>query len=391
MSKQAVKTRARPMLALIPLLLLGALIAFFVWKGPAGIFPGDFPAVEQLSFGRVTLKPGSIEMKVTNGGPSDVTVAQVLVDEAYWEYSVEPSPVIGRLGSATLTIPYPWVETEPFEVAVVSSTGLTFTHAVDVAVETPKTDARFLWTFALIGLYIGLIPVVMGMTFLPFFRTLPASWLHFFLAFTAGVLVFLGVETLQEAVAGSAELPEAFGGVGAVLVAALVAFAAIFSMSKILADKTGPTARFGVALTVAVGIGLHNLGEGLAVGSAYRLGEIALSTFLVIGFAIHNTTEGIGIVSLFGNTRISLGRLAVLGAIAGLPTILGGWTGAFFFSPTIGILFLGVAAGAIFEVIVEVMRIVKEEAPGGIFSAPSLGGLAAGVLAMYVTGIFVAA
>lgn len=390
MNKVATVARARPYLALVPLILLGGLVAIFLLLGPAGIFPGEFPPVEDLSIQRVTLEEGFIKVSVTNGGPDPVTIAQVLVDEAYWEHTVEPSRTISRLRSATMTIPYPWVEGEPVGLTIISSTGVTFSHDIEVATETPGVTPGFLTTFALVGIYIGVVPVFLGMTWLPLLRTLDRRWVHFFMATTAGILLFLGVETLVEALEQSESLPTALGGVGVVTVSAVGAFALIFAGSRRLAARGGIDTKLLVAYGVAAGIGLHNLGEGLAVGAAYRLGEIALGAFLVIGFAVHNTTEGLGIVSLLSDRRAVVRHLILLGAIAGIPTIFGAWIGAFVFSPLLASVFLAIAAGAIAQVVVEVLGVVKGES-GTLASLESLVGIAFGIAVMYATGLLVAA
>ncbi|MGH9198085.1 MAG: ZIP family metal transporter, partial [Acidimicrobiia bacterium] len=280
---------------------------------------------------------------------------------------------------------------EPLGIVIISETGVTFEHEVAVATETPPVDFKFIKTFALLGIYIGVIPVVLGMTWLPFLRTLSSRWLHFFLAFTAGVLIFLLAETLLEAVEQANELPTALGGIGVVTAAAIGSFAVILAGARWMQARYANAERLIVAYTVAAGIGLHNLGEGLAVGAAYRLGEIGLGAFLVIGFAIHNTTEGIGIVSLLGEKKAGLKHLAALGLLAGIPTVFGGWIGAFVFSPLFAALFLAVAAGAIAEVVVDVLKVVREEAPGGLTSLESLAGITAGLAVMYLTGLLVAA
>lgn len=383
--------RPRLRLALVPLILMAGLVAVFLAIGPRGVFPGDFPPVEDLTIGAPTLRPGEIGLTVTNGGPSPVTISQVLVDDAYWQHAVSPSRTIGRLKSSTVTIPYPWVEGEPVEIALVSSTGLTFTHTIDVATETPAPNARFLMTFLLLGTYIGVIPVLLGMTWRPFISPLSPGWLRFFMAFTAGVLAFLGAETLVEAIERSGEAPTALGGIGLVVLGGLGAFSVILAGSRRLQRTAGIDRRLIVAVAVAAGIGLHNLGEGLAVGAAYRLGEIALGAFLVIGFAIHNVTEGVGIVSVLGDRKTALGRLVGLGLLAGVPTIFGAWIGGFFFSPVLATIFLAVAAGAIAQVIVEVLGVVRAQAPGGLASVEALLGIAAGVAVMYATGLLVTA
>lgn len=376
---------------LVPLVFTAAIVAFFIVLGPAGIFPGDFPPIEDLTVGRVTLNPNEIEMVVTNGGPSPVTIAQVLVDDAYWDYSIDRDGPIDRLRSATLTIPYPWVNGEPVNIALVTSTGLTFEHTIEVATETPAVDGRFLGTFALIGIYIGLIPVLIGMTWKPFLGGLGVRWLNFFLAFTAGVLIFLAFDTVVDALEQAAALPSAIGGVGLVVLGAIGAFVITYLVGHKFRGRPGTDPLVVVAFTVAAGIGVHNLGEGLAVGAAYRLGEIALGTFLIIGFAIHNTTEGLGIVSVLGDRKTSLPLLLGLGAIAGLPTVAGTWTGAYFFSPTLATIFLAVATGAIAQVVVEVMGIVRKRSEGGLASVESLAGIAVGLAVMYVTGVLIAA
>jgi ZIP family zinc transporter len=386
--------RPRVWLALVPLALIGITTALLVTIGPRGIFPGNFPPVEELDVTRVTLRPDHIDLVVTNGGASPVTIAQTTVDDALWDHTIEPSPTIKRLGSARVSIPYQWVAGEPLKLGLVTSTGLTFEHDVAVATESPTVDARFLLTFLVLGLYIGVVPVLLGMTWRPFLRTLPRRWLHFFMAMTAGILAFLGVEALADAIEKSGQLPSALGGIGVVTLGALGSFAVILAGSRSMQARQarrGGGSRLVVATAVAAGIGLHNLGEGLAVGAAYRLGEIALGAFLVIGFALHNTTEGLGIVSILGDAAVSRKKLLALGLLAGGPTIIGTWVGAFFFSPLLATVFLAVAAGAIAEVIVDVMRVVRREAPGGLTSVESLAGIAIGLVVMYATGLLVAA
>jgi zinc transporter ZupT len=383
--------RARFWLAAVPLALVAVTIGLLVAVGPRGIFPGNFPPVEELSVSRVTLSPGRLDVVVTNGGPSPVTIAQTIIDDAYWDHTITPSRTLGRLDSAKISIPYPWVEGEPVPIRIVTSTGVTFDHEIAVATSSPTVDGRFLLTFFLVGLYIGVVPVLLGMTWRPFLSSVSRRWLHFFMALTAGILIFLGVETLVDAVEQSGALPGAAGGIGVVTLAAIGSFAVIMAGSRRMQRRRGGTSKVVIATTVAAGIGLHNLGEGLAVGAAYRLGEIALGTFLVVGFALHNTTEGLGIVSILGEERVSKGRLVAIGLLAGVPTILGTWTGAFFFSPLLATVFLAVAAGAIAEVVVDVMRVVKREAPGGLTSPESLMGVAIGLVVMYTTGLLIAA
>jgi zinc transporter ZupT len=146
-----------------------------------------------------------------------------------------------------------------------------------------------------------------------------------------------------------------------------------------------------LATLVAIGIGLHNLGEGLAIGSSIALGELALGTFLIVGFMVHNVTEGLGIAApIADGARVSLGRLAVLALVAGAPAILGAWIGGFITSDVLGVLFFALAVGAALQVVVEVGRYVARRAPGGLRSGPVIGGYLAGIAVMYLTGLLVA-
>jgi zinc transporter ZupT len=226
---------------------------------------------------------------------------------------------------------------------------------------------------------------------MPFLRTLDRKWLHFFMAFTAGILVLLFFDTLGGALESAESMPSGLSGDGLVVFAAIGSFFLIMFGSNWLQSRTSGDRRVVIAYAVAAGIGLHNLGEGLAVGSAYRLGEIALGTFLVIGFAIHNTTEGLGIVSIIGDRKRSLSMLLALGMIAGVPTIFGAWMGAYLFNPWLATACLATAAGAIAEVVYDVMKVVHNEADGGLLSPASLIGLTVGLAVMYGTGLLIPA
>ncbi len=376
---------------LLPVLLLAVLVALFFRVGLIGVFKAAFPPVEALTINRVALTPGHMVIYVTNGGPEPVTVSQVLVDDAYWQFTIEPDAKIERLGNARIMLDYPWVEGEAITVKILTPTGLTFEHTIGVATESPQVDARYLGTFTLLGIYVGVIPVFLGLLWLPFLRQLSRRWIAFFLALTAGLLVFLGVEAVVDGLEVAGDLPAAYQGTGLVLVGGVLTFLLLVGISRLLVRGDDPTQRrYALATLVAVGIGLHNLGEGLAIGAAYSLGEIALGTFLVVGFTIHNTTEGLGIIAPIARERPSLRTLVVLGALASLPTIAGTWIGGLSYSPVLATLFLAVGAGAIFQVVYELIKIMirEEEAAAMIYQ---LAGFAAGLLVMYVTGLFVAA
>ena len=375
-----------------PLLLLVVLVVAFFRFGPVGVFQAAFPPVEELTVERVTLPaPNRLEVRVTNGGPEPVTIAQVLVDDASWVHEIDGDKRIGRLESRTLTIPYPWVEGEPHAITLITSTGLTFTADVAVATQTPAPDARYLGTFALLGIYAGVIPVFLGLLWLPFLRTISKEWMGFFLSLTIGLLVFLGVDALVEAITTAGLVPGAFNGIGLVLLGVVGTPLALAALAQWKRGRAGAVSPLWVATLVAIGIGLHNFGEGLAIGASYSSGEIALGTFLVVGFLLHNTTEGLGIVAPIASSRPSLGRLALLGAIAGVPTVLGAWIGGFTYSPLWTTLFFAIGAGAIVQVVIELGRLLGRGDSAGITRPLSAAGLFAGMMIMYITGLVVPA
>lgn len=387
-----VRSGRKPLYALIPLALLVGLIAVFALTNPLGGLKRTIPPVEELTFNRVVLKenPREIVVRVTNGGPDAVTVAQVLVDEAYWAYTIEPSHEIGRLRSATIHLRYPWIEGEAHEVVVVSRNGVKFAHEIPVALATPEVGARTLGTFALIGLFVGVIPVILGLAFFPFIRRLDRRWVNFLLALTAGLLVFLAVDALAEAFEVAGDVPGAFQGIGLITLGVIAALAALYAIDAWARQRRGDLSPLFVAALIALGIGLHNLGEGLAIGAAYALGEVGLTTFLVVGFMLHNVTEGIGIVSPLARSRPTLRQLAGLGLLAGGPTIIGTWAGGVAYSPVAAVLFLSLGAGAIIQVVWEIGKLVRRETK--TLADPLIAvGFAAGILVMYLTGLAVAA
>jgi zinc transporter, ZIP family len=377
---------------LAPLVLLAGLVFLFLRVGPVGVFRATFPPVEELTLERIRLpEPGVMEVRVVNGGPEAVTIAQIMVDDANWVHTVDGRRKIERLQRRTVRIPYPWVEGEPHTVTVVTSTGLTFSTEVAVATQSPAVDGRYLGTFALLGVYAGVIPVFIGLLWLPFVRSIDRRWIDFFLSLTIGLLVFLGVDALEEALATSASVPGAFQGLALVVFGLLGTPLVIGAIGAWRAGSRGERSPLWVAGLIAFGIGLHNLGEGLAIGTSYATGEIALGTFLVIGFLLHNTTEGLGIVTPLAGERPRLRTLFLLGALAGVPTVIGAWIGGFTYSPIWTTLFFAIGAGAIVLVVYELWRLFARRSPAGLLAPLNAAGVLIGMLIMYATGLLVTA
>jgi zinc transporter ZupT len=385
-------------LGLIPLALIGTAIVIFALLGGPGLGERTGPPVEEVAVERTVLRPGEIELTLRNDGPDPVEVAQVAVNDAFAPFTAGEGREIGRLDSTTLTITYPWVEGEAYEIFVLTSTGGTIEATIPVAAETPEADLGFFGLMALLGIYVGVIPVSLGMLWLPFVRRIDEHWIGALIAFTVGLLAFLGIDAALEGLEIAAEAPGAFGATGLVFAGALVAYLVLAGIDAYLAARRdgadAATRGLYLALLVAIGIGLHNLGEGLAIGSAYAVGALALGAFLVVGFAIHNTTEGLAIVAPLREGEAAASappRLAVLGGlglIAGAPAIVGAWIGAAAFNPSLAALLFGVGVGAIARVIVQLAPAMRDET-GRLLHPLSVAGLIAGIVTLYATGLLV--
>ncbi|HYZ20342.1 MAG TPA: hypothetical protein VE615_12405 [Gaiellaceae bacterium] len=377
--------------ALVPLLALVAAVSLVASTGGSlvELVGRNPPPADEFDIRRVEFDPGEIRIKVTNPQRDDLTIATVTVDDAIVPYSIDGDRTLGRLRSAEIVVPYDWVEDEPISVGVTSSTGIQTTEEIAAAVETPGPSAERFVGYAVIGFLVGIFPVALGLAWLPSLRRASPEWLAAFMALTGGLLTFLAFEALSEALDLQAALPEGLGGTGLVLLGFASTYLALSLLSRAF-GAGGTLSGVALATVVAVGIGLHNLGEGLAIGTSFALGELALGTFFVVGFMVHNVTEGLGIATpIADRTRVGLGRLAVLALIAGAPTIPGAWLGGFVTSDVLGVLFFAGAAGAAVEVVVEVGRYVRERAPGGLASPYVIGGYLAGIAVMYVTGLLV--
>jgi zinc transporter, ZIP family len=321
----------------------------------------------------------------------------VTVDDAYWAFTASNGTVLKHLGRTSLTIPYPWVAGETHLLKILTSTGTPFEHEIAVAVESPRPDAGYFLTFALIGLYVGVIPVALGLLWFPLASRIGPTGLDVLLALTLGLLAFLLIDTIEEGFDSVASLPSSFQGTALFVAAAVGSWLALDLVGARLKARRARSAATAaspgavVALMVAVGIGLHNLGEGLAIGAAFALGEAALGTLLIIGFTLHNTTEGLAIIAPIARERPSLLTLARLGAIGGIPTIAGAWLGGLVYSPVVAVVCLGLGAGAIGQVIHQIAR--QMAGAGTVLarfaSVPLAAGLFGGFFIMYATGLLV--
>jgi zinc transporter ZupT len=207
-------------------------------------------------------------------------------------------------------------------------------------------------------------------------------------------LIFLAAEALHEALETASRVAGAFQGTGLVALGVLGTWLLLQAFGGMGKRKSADpvAARLRLAFLIALGIGLHNFGEGLAIGAAYAQGAVTLGAFLVVGFMIHNTTEGLGIVAPVAQDDPPLRTLALAGLLAGGPTIVGAWVGGLAYSPILGTLFMAIGAGAILQVLGVLYRVVGRETGGGrsVWTPLNAMGVAAGLVLMYTTGLLVA-
>lgn len=369
---------------ILPLVVLIVAVGWIAAADPLRSFNNGAPPVEALTFERVTLDSNGIRMQVRAGGSEAMTIAQVQIDDAYWMFTQEPGGPLSRGATAWIGVSYPWVLGEAHAINLVTNTGATFEHEIPVAVPTPVPTVNMLVPQALVGAIVGLLPVAVGLMFYPAMRNLGQRGMDFLLALTIGLLAFLLIDMTGEALELAAESAALFQGQAMVLLAALATFLILMWIGR----RSGRPEGLALAYYIALGIGLHNFGEGLAIGAAFAVGSAGLGTFLVLGFAVHNITEGIGIAAPMVRSKPPLWTFMALTLVAGLPAVFGMWVGSLSYAAQWSALALGIGAGAILQVIVEVSAYLIRSRQGGQhawLTSPVLGGFLAGTAFMYVT------
>ena len=347
----------------------------------------------EITMEKVDFVYSEIIVTVRNTGPIPVEIVMADVNDRIQPAAIEPDRFLERYETAVVRIPFDWNEAQPYIIGLTVGDGTRFEKEIEAAALALEPDFELVGFFAIIGIYVGIIPIMIGLLWLPFIKKISKNKYHFFLALTAGLLLFLGVDSVEEALEVSEEsLAGSFNG--ALLVATVIVLSFLglyYSAEKLVkrAESSRMTKPVAIALMIAIGIGLHNFGEGLAIGAAVGLGSIAFSTFLIVGFALHNTTEGIAIAAPMSRGKTMIGKLAGLGMIAGAPAIFGAWVGGFVYSPFAAVVFLSIGAGAIFQVIITILRWIREEGDKNLSSAAVASGFAVGMLIMYLTSIFV--
>ena len=375
---------------LIPFSFLIVMLAYIVGPGSTMIDLGV--PLPELTIEKINFVESEILVTVRNTGPIPVDVTLADVNDRIQPAAIEPDKHLERFETALVKIPFSWNEGEPYTIGLTTSDGTRFEKGVSAAALALKPNSETVGFLLLIGTYVGVIPILIGLMWLPFIRKISNQKYIFFLALTVGLLLFLGIDAIVEALEVSSEnLADAFNGQLLIATTVLISLFGLYYAGERLTKKSNLTKLanpYSVALMISIGIGLHNLGEGLAIGAAIGLGQVALSTFLIIGFALHNTTEGIAIAAPIAKEKTFIRKIIGLGLIAGVPAIFGTWVGSFVYSPFTSVIFLSIGAGAIFQVVIVLSKWLREY-DKNFSSTPVIAGIAIGMLIMYLTGILV--
>ena len=361
--------------------------------GPGGDLLDFGIALPEITIEKVDFIDSEIQATVRNTGPIPVQVVVADVNDRIQPAAVEPDGYLERYETTLVRIPFEWNEAEPYRIGITIDDGTRFEKEIESAAFALEFTLDLAIFFAIIGTYVGIIPVMIGLLWLPFIKKISKQKYHFFLALTAGLLLFLAIDSIEESIEVSNEnLANSFNGALLVSTVVVLSFLALYYVGNKIVSKSDSlhfSKPVAIGLMISIGIGLHNFGEGLAIGAAVGIGSIAFSTFLIVGFALHNTTEGIAIAAPMSRGKLMIGKLALMGLIAGSPAIFGAWIGGFAYSPFTSVVFLAIGAGAIFQVILVLLKWIQKENDGNLSTLSVVSGFAIGMLVMYFTSIFV--
>jgi ZIP family zinc transporter len=165
--------------ALVPIVLLAVVVGGYVISGASlvELIGRNPPQADVFDVRRVEFKPGEVRIQVTNPQSEDLTIASVTVDDAIVPYEVDGSATLGHLRSSTIVVPFDWVQDDPISVGVTSSSGIETVEQIPAAVETPGVSAGAFLGYAIIGFLVGILPIALGLLWLPSLRRVEQrSW-----------------------------------------------------------------------------------------------------------------------------------------------------------------------------------------------------------------------
>jgi len=376
---------------LIPFIFLLIMIAYIFGPG-SDLLEFGIPLPE-ITIEKIDFKNSEIQVIVRNTGPVPVEVVMADVNDRIQPAAIEPDRFLERYESALVRIPFEWNEGEPYKIGITTEEGIRFEKEIESAAPALIPDFEFTIFFAIIGTYVGVIPIMIGLLWMPFIRKISKNKYYFFMALTCGLLLFLGIDAIEESFEIASEhLSNSFNSPLLIVTATILSFLGLYYAAEKLTSKVDSlkiSKPIAIGLMISIGIGLHNFGEGLAIGASIGLGSIAFSTFLIVGFALHNTTEGLAIAAPLSREKKILGKLVAFGLLAGVPAIFGSWVGGFAFSPIFAVIFLSIGAGAIFQVIVIILKWIHSDDGNNLTSGFVISGFSAGMLIMYFTSIVI--
>jgi len=376
---------------IIPFAFLIVLVAYIY--GPGSDLLDLGVPLPEITIEMVNFVDSEIRVTVRNTGPIPVEVVMADVNDRIQPAAIEPDRFLERYETALVRIPFNWNEAEPYIIGLTIEDGTRFEKEIEAAAPALEFNLDNVGFFAIIGTYVGIIPVIIGLLWLPFIKNISKNKYSFFLALTVGLLIFLGIDAIEEALEVSEEnLAHSFNAALLVATVVILSFLGLYYMTEKLTSRSKSSnyvKPFAIALMISIGIGLHNFGEGLAIGAAVGSGAIAFSAFLIVGFTLQNASEGIAIAAPLAKGRPSIGKLGSLVLIAGVPTIFGAWLGGFLYSPFLAVVFLSIAAGAVFTVAVIIIKWLQSENVKQLSNGSVVSGIATGMLIMYLTSILV--
>ena len=376
---------------LIPFIFLLIMIAYIFGPG-SDLLEFGIP-LPKITIEKIDFKSSEIQVVVRNTGPVPVEVVMADVNDRIQPAAIEPDRFLERYESALVRIPFEWNEGEPYKIGITTEEGVRFEKEIESAAPALIPDFEFTIFFAIIGTYVGIIPIMIGLLWMPFIRKISKNKYYFFMALTCGLLLFLGIDAIEESFEiASDHLSNSFNSPLLIITTTILSFLGLYYAAEKLTSKADAlkiSKPIAIGLMISIGIGLHNFGEGLAIGASIGLGSIAFSTFLIVGFTLHNTTEGLAIAAPLSRERKIVGKLVTFGLLAGVPAIFGSWVGGFAFSPIFAVIFLSIGAGAIFQVIVVILKWIHLDGKNNLTSGFVIAGFSTGMLIMYFTSIVI--